>query len=191
METVISLQGHGAEICIGLISRENANRLVAAGEECNEELLTEVIGASWFEVSDIWHFCGPYSDATISDENENQIGCGNFVGDVAKLRQIDPLAVHRMCDEITDDDLAANCLLVTVSPERGDWGQLIVDDGFDIQKLEVVQFSPDCNSSLTTALGYVIDGQPVYWERANNTEVNSPSFAVVDPTTNSVMVEFG
>ena len=191
METTLNVQGKGAEICIGLISRENAERLVSAGEKCNEELLTEIIGGNWFEASDIWHFCGPYPDVAVGDEIGNNIEFGIFDGNVKKLWETDPLAIHRMCDEVADDDLKTNCLLITVSPEKGNWGQLIVDDGFDIQKLEIVPFSPEFYSSISLAIGFVIDEQPVYWERANETEVNSPNFAVVDPLTNTVMIEFG
>ena len=191
METSLNVHGHGAEICIGLISREIAERLVLAGEECSEELLTEMIGGNWFEVSDIWHFCGPYPDVAVSDKTGNNIKIGVFDGNVKKLWETDPLAIHRMCDEVTNDIFKTNCLLITVSPEKGNWGQLIVDDGFDSQKLQLVQYSPDYYPSISTAIGFVIDEQPVYWERANETEVNSPSFAIVDPLTNTIMFKFG
>ena len=141
--------------------------------ECSEECYTETLGAPWFEFSEIWHFCGPYPDVSVSDENGNDIEFGLFDGDIDALKKIDPLSVHRMCEEISNDDLKSNCILITVSPEKGHWGQLIADD-LNIQNLEVVQYDPDFTDSIYTAIAFVIDGQPVYWERANETEVNSP-----------------
>ena len=45
-------------------------------------------------------------------------------------------------------------------------------------------------SSIFTAIGFVIDGEPVYWERANETEVNSASFTIFDPIEKKVIIEF-
>ena len=50
-----------------------AEKLALAGDECSEDMLTEALGAPWFEASEIWHFCGPYPDVSVSDENGNNI----------------------------------------------------------------------------------------------------------------------
>ena len=49
--------------------------------------------------------CGPYPDVTVSDEDGKNIEFGLFDGDLDALKKIDPLEVHRMCEEISNEDL--------------------------------------------------------------------------------------
>ncbi len=190
MEQIFKLSGNGAEVCVGLISKENVNKLVSAGEECNESLLNELTGVSWYDLSDVWHFSGPFLDVSVKDEKGKDINFGEFEGNLNELWKKDSLSIHRLPEELTKDDLKNNCLIITVSPEIGDWGELIVDEGTDVKKLQIAKFNPEFCSSIYTTIGFVIDGEPVYWERANDTEVNSPSFTVFDPIEKKVIIEF-